>query len=92
MSKVGVSTPLPAYTVDPAFTARKAEELGFESIWYAEHPVMPVESTSRFPGLRRRRDPVDLLALHGPLHRAGKGLRGYQRYQARHGHHPDSGA
>ena len=49
MSKVGVSTPLPAYTVDPAFTARKAEELGFESIWYAEHPVMPVESTSRFP-------------------------------------------
>ena len=50
MSKIGVSTPLPAYTVDPAFTARKAEELGFESIWYAEHPVMPVSSTSRFPG------------------------------------------
>ncbi len=50
MSKVGVSTPLPAYTVDPAFTAKKAEELGFESIWYAEHPVMPVESTSPFPG------------------------------------------
>ncbi len=50
MSKVGVSTPLPAHTVDPAFTARKAEELGFESIWYAEHPVMPVESNSPFPG------------------------------------------
>ena len=49
MSNIGVSTPLPAYTVDPAFTARKAEELGFESIWYAEHPIMPVESTSRFP-------------------------------------------
>ncbi|MCH7800414.1 MAG: LLM class F420-dependent oxidoreductase, partial [Chloroflexi bacterium] len=29
---------------------RKAEELGFESIWYAEHPVMPVHTTSRFPG------------------------------------------
>ena len=50
MSNIGVSTPLPAYTVDPAFTAKKAEELGFESIWYAEHPVMPVESTSPFPG------------------------------------------
>ncbi len=47
---IGVSTPLPAYTVDPAFTARKAEELGFESIWYAEHPIMPVHSESPFPG------------------------------------------
>ena len=46
---VGVSTPLPAYTVDPAFMARKAEELGFESIWYAEHPAVPVESNSPFP-------------------------------------------
>ena len=46
---VGVSTPLPAYTVDPAFIAKKAEELGFESIWYAEHPAVPVESNSPFP-------------------------------------------
>ena len=46
---VGVSTPLPAYTVDPAFMAKKAEELGFESIWYAEHPAVPVKSDSPFP-------------------------------------------
>ena len=46
---VGVSTPLPAYTVDPAFMARKAEELGFESLWYAEHPAVPVNSNSPFP-------------------------------------------
>ncbi len=46
---IGVSTPLPAYTIDPAFMARKAEELGFESIWYAEHPAVPVESNSPFP-------------------------------------------
>ncbi len=46
---VGVSTPLPAYTVDPAFMAKKAEELGFESVWYAEHPAVPVESDSPFP-------------------------------------------
>ena len=46
---VGTTTPLPAYEIDPAFMARKAEELGFESIWYAEHPIMPVETTSRFP-------------------------------------------
>ena len=46
---VGVSTPLPAYTVDPAFMAQKAEELGFESLWYAEHPAVPVQSNSPFP-------------------------------------------
>ena len=46
---VGVSTPLPAYTVDPAFMARRAEELGFESLWYAEHPAVPVHSESPFP-------------------------------------------
>ena len=46
---VGVSVPLPAYTIDPAFMAKKAEELGFESIWYAEHPAVPVHSDSPFP-------------------------------------------
>ena len=47
---IGVSIPLPAYSVDVAFTARKAEELGFESIWCAEHPIIPVHTSSPFPG------------------------------------------
>ena len=47
---VGISVPLPAYSVDVAFMARKAEELGFESFWCAEHPCIPVHSTSCFPG------------------------------------------
>ena len=47
---VGISVPLPAYLVDVAFIARKAEELGFESFWCAEHPFVPVHTTSRFPG------------------------------------------
>src|SRR5438876_8779356 len=47
--RIGTSVPLPAYTIDPAFMAQKAEELGFESIWYAEHPAVPVHSTSPFP-------------------------------------------
>lgn len=46
---IGVSIPLPAYSVDVALTARKAEALGFESLWCAEHPIMPVHTTSRFP-------------------------------------------
>jgi len=47
---VGISVPLPAYLVDVGFMARKAEELGFESFWCAEHPFIPVRSASRFPG------------------------------------------
>jgi probable F420-dependent oxidoreductase len=47
---VGISVPLPAYAVDVAFMARTAEALGFESFWCAEHPFIPVHSTSRFPG------------------------------------------
>ena len=46
---VGIVVPLPAYTLDPAFIAQKAEELGFESIWYHEHPILPVHSASPFP-------------------------------------------
>jgi len=47
---VGISVPLPAYHVDVAFMARTAEALGFESFWCAEHPFIPVKTTSRFPG------------------------------------------
>jgi len=47
--QIGTSVPLPAYTLDPAMIAKKAEDLGFDSIWYAEHPAVPVESDSPFP-------------------------------------------
>ncbi len=47
---VGISVPLPAYDVDVASIAKTAEPLGFESLWCAEHPIMPVDSKSRFPG------------------------------------------
>src|SRR2546430_9135991 len=40
---VGIVVPLPAYTLDPAFIATKAEQLGFESIWYHEHPILRSE-------------------------------------------------
>ncbi len=46
---IGLALPLPAYTIDPAFMGRTAEALGFDSIWYAEHPAVPVESASPFP-------------------------------------------
>ena len=37
-------------STDPAVLARRAEELGFESFWVPEHPVLPVQTTSPFPG------------------------------------------
>ena len=48
--KIGISTPLPAYKVPAAATAAKAESLGFDSIWYAEHPILPVNTNSPWPG------------------------------------------
>ena len=36
---VGVSIPLPGYLVDPAFMARTAEDLDFESFWCAPRAV-----------------------------------------------------
>ena len=48
---IGITVPLPAYYVDVALIAKKAEELGFESIWCAEHPIIPVHSDSPFPVL-----------------------------------------
>ena len=47
---VGISTPLPAYKVPASLIASKAETLGFDSIWYAEHPILPVDTTSPWPG------------------------------------------
>jgi len=47
---IGVSVPLPAYLVDVGVMASRAEELGFESFWCAEHPFIPVQTASRFPG------------------------------------------
>ena len=47
---IGVSVPLPAYLVDVGAMAAKAEALGFESFWCAEHPFIPVHAKSRFPG------------------------------------------
>jgi probable F420-dependent oxidoreductase len=38
-----------AYSIDPAVLAKRAEELGFDSIWLPEHPIFPVTTVSPFP-------------------------------------------
>lgn len=48
--KIGVLMFPTSTPVDIAVVAHKAEELGFDSLWLGEHPIMPVLSTSPFPG------------------------------------------
>ena len=44
--KVGIFVLQTEYSLDVAILAEKAEDLGFESFWVAEHPVMPVNTPS----------------------------------------------
>ena len=48
--KVGVSIPtVIGNPIDMATVAKRAEELGFESIWAPEHTLVPVNVETRFP-------------------------------------------
>jgi probable F420-dependent oxidoreductase len=48
--KIGLLMPFTGYTANPAAFARKAEQLGFESLWIPEHPILPVNPKTPFPG------------------------------------------
>ncbi len=48
--KIGVLCFVTPVTADPASLARKAEELGFESFYLPEHPIVPVHYETRYPG------------------------------------------
>jgi probable F420-dependent oxidoreductase len=47
--KIGILLTVNEYTIDPASLARKAEQLGFESLWLPDHAVMPVHSETPLP-------------------------------------------
>jgi probable F420-dependent oxidoreductase len=47
---IGVNMSISSQSIDVALIAEKAEALGFESMWLPEHPVMPVNTTSRYAG------------------------------------------
>ena len=36
-------------SMDPAVLAKRAEQLGFESFWVPEHPIIPVQTITSFP-------------------------------------------
>lgn len=47
--KIGMLIAANEHTANPASLARKMEELGFESIWLPDHPVLPVHTTTPLP-------------------------------------------
>ena len=48
--KIGISTFPTDYSPDIALIARRAEELGFESLWVPEHAVLPAAVATSWPG------------------------------------------
>ena len=48
--EVGISTFPTDYSVDIAILAKRAEEIGYDSLWLAEHPILPVNSKTPWPG------------------------------------------
>ena len=47
---IGISTFPTDYSIDIALLAKRAEDMGFESLWVPEHPIIPVTSSSPWPG------------------------------------------
>jgi probable F420-dependent oxidoreductase len=47
--KIGALTFIASYTADPGAVAKKCEELGFESFYLPEHPILPVKHKTRYP-------------------------------------------
>ena len=76
---VGVFSPMPSAVADPAVVAKRAEELGFESYWVPDHPILPVGAEKEYPGastdsdesavafLSRIPDPLIVLARAGAV-------------------------
>lgn len=49
--KIGITAAITGQSLDVAVLARKAEELGFESLWLPDHPIIPVRQNSGFRGV-----------------------------------------
>ena len=60
--KVGVFCIQPDADADPAIVARHAEDIGFSSYWVPDHIILPVTSSTKYPGFSICR------GLHSPLY------------------------
>ncbi len=63
----GISTTVSSQTTDVAALAQWAESVGFESFWLPEHPVIPVNTDSRYGGTPDGSIPAFMNDLGDPL-------------------------
>ena len=64
---IGVTARMSSNSLDPAELAKRAEELGFESFWLPEHPILPVNTTSRYGGTPDGSIPPSMGDIGDPL-------------------------
>lgn len=65
--KVGVFLLTSDPTTDPAVIAKKAEEVGFASFWAPEHPIIPLQFSTGYPGARDGRIPEGAKRIADPF-------------------------
>ena len=64
---IGITARVSSNSLDPAALAQRAEELGFESFWLPEHPIVPVHTTSRYGGTADGSIPPSMADIGDPL-------------------------
>jgi probable F420-dependent oxidoreductase len=64
---IGISARASSNSLDPAQLAKRAEDLGFESFWLPEHPILPVHTTSRYGGTPDGSIPPSMADMADPL-------------------------
>ena len=64
---IGITARVSSSSVDPAELAKRAEELGFESFWLPEHPILPVNTTARYGGTADGSIPASMADIGDPL-------------------------
>jgi probable F420-dependent oxidoreductase len=70
--KVGVFLLTSDPATDPAVIAKKAEELGFASFWVPEHPIIPKQFSTGYPGARDGRIPEGAKRIADPFVALGR--------------------
>ena len=64
---IGITARVSSSSIDPAVLAQRAEELGFESFWLPEHPILPVNTTARYGGTADGSIPASMADIGDPL-------------------------
>ena len=65
--KIGISMSATEDSGDFGVIAQKIEELGFDSVWLPEHPVIPVHHNTKYPGTPDGSIPVRMALGVNPL-------------------------